>query len=72
MDKASIFRIIAFILSLSTYFGINIPESTVELVSSIVVAIAGLYVAYKNNYLFAKGVDQKAILEEVKLYDKYK
>ncbi|SEA54371.1 holin, SPP1 family [Thalassobacillus cyri] len=64
MDKASIARIISLIVSLLTYFGINVPEDVVEAATGIVFGVLVLWAAYKNNYLFKKGHAQKLELEK--------
>jgi len=72
MDKMSVVRVLMLIASLLAYFNINVPESTIELVASLIVSIIGLYVAYKNNYLFERGRKQKQALDIVGLYEKNK
>lgn len=72
MDKPSVIRALGLIASLLAYFGINVPESTIELVAFVIVGIMGLYTAYKNNYLFERGLKQKETLEKEGLYEKNK
>jgi len=72
MDKASVLRILVLIASLLGYFGVNVPETTLELAAGIVASVVGLYVAYKNNYLFSRGKQQKEVLEATRLYEKNK
>lgn len=72
MDNASISRLVLLIVALLTYFGINIPETVVELITGLIVSIVGLYAAYKNNYLFTRGKAQKEVLEKEGLYEKNK
>ena len=72
LDKASIIRLVSLVVALVAYFGINIPENTVELVGSLIVSIVGLYTAYKNNYLFGRGEKQKDALKRVGLYEENK
>jgi uncharacterized membrane-anchored protein len=52
MDKGSVIRFLALIASLLAYFRIDVPETTIELIASLVVSAVGIYAAYKNNYLF--------------------
>jgi len=70
--QLSIVRILLFVASGLAYFNINVPESTVELISYIVFGLIGLYTAYKNNYLFKRGMAQKEVLEAVELYEENK
>lgn len=72
MDRASIVRVITLIASIIAYFGINLPESTIEAVSYVIFGIIVLYTAYKNNYLFTRGKKQKEVLEATSLYEKNK
>lgn len=72
MDKASVVRILTLIASLVAYFGVNTPEGTIELVAGVISGLIGLYVAYKNNYLFTRGKKQKEVLDANSLYKKVK
>lgn len=72
MDKASVIRVLTLIAALLAYFGINVPESTIELVTYVIVGVTGLYAAYKNNYLFSRGKKQKELLEKEGLYERNK
>lgn len=49
VDKASVVRLVALIVALLTYFGINLPENVVEAITSIAVGVYALYMAWKNN-----------------------
>lgn len=64
LDKASLLRILLLCGMLLANFGINIPEETLDWIAQIVVALIALYTAYKNNYLFTKGLKQKDVLEQ--------
>lgn len=72
MDKPSVIRFLVYIASILGYFQINVPESTIEYIASIIVGIVGLYVAYKNNYLFDRGIKQKETLQKHNLYESNK
>lgn len=72
MDKASFVRMVGLVASFLAYFSINIPESTVELIASLLFGAFGLYAAYKNNYLFTRGQEQKEVLRQKGLYERNK
>lgn len=72
MDKGSVIRLLVLISSLLAYFRIDVPETTIELIASFVVSAVGLYTAYKNNYLFSRGLKQKEVLKSEGLYKEIK
>ena len=64
VDKASVIRIVALVLTLVAYFGINVPEGIDEYIVGTVMLFVTIYTAWKNNYLAKKGKEQKKILEK--------
>ncbi|WZY01586.1 phage holin [Bacillus sp. FSL W7-1360] len=64
MDAGSITRFVGLIVALLAYFGINMPTDLVEGITSLVVAVLAVYVAFKNNYLTRHGQEQKEVLEK--------
>lgn len=72
LDKMSIVRFISLIVALLAYFGVHIPETTVELIATLIATVVTIYVAYKNNYLFGRGQEQKQALKRVGLYEENK
>lgn len=71
-DTPSIARLVAFIITGLAYLNINIPEDAEEIIVTIIAGIVGLYVMYKNNYLFDRGIKQRDELKKKDLYDKNK
>lgn len=63
MDKASVTRVVATIIALVAYFGINIPEGLDEYIVGAVMLVLTLHAMWKNNYLAKKGQAQKKVLE---------
>lgn len=63
-DKASVARVVALVISLVAYFGINVPENMEEYIVGAVMLTLAIYTAWKNNYLARKGREQKKVLEK--------
>ncbi|MDC3414258.1 phage holin [Terrihalobacillus insolitus] len=63
MDKASITRLVALVVSLVGYFGINVPSNVQELLVFIVFTVVSAYGFWKNNYISQKGKKQKEVIE---------
>lgn len=63
-DKASVARVVALVISLVAYFGINIPENMEEYIVGAAMLGITLYAAWKNNYIARKGKKQKEVLEK--------
>ena len=64
VDKASVVRVVALVLTLVAYFGINVPEGIDEYIVGTIMLFITLYSAWKNNYIARKGKAQKDILEK--------
>jgi SPP1 family holin len=64
MDKASITRIVALLISTLAYFGVNVPEELHEyIVGAVMLIVIGIS-AWRNNYLSKRGQAQKEVLKK--------
>lgn len=64
VDKASVARVVAAIIALVAYFGINVPENMDEYIVGAVMLVVTLWGIWKNNYIAHKGKKQKEVLEK--------
>ena len=64
MDKASVVRVVAAVIALVAYFGINVPDGMDEYIVGAVMLVLTLWSMWKNNYLARKGKKQKEVLKQ--------
>jgi SPP1 family holin len=63
LDRGSIGRIVALLISLLAYFGVNVPEELHEyIVGAVMLIVIGIS-AWRNNYLSKRGRAQKEVLK---------
>jgi hypothetical protein len=63
LDRGSIGRIVALLISLLAYFGVNVPEELHEyIVGAVMLIVIGIS-AWRNNYLSKRGLRQKEVLK---------
>lgn len=64
VDKASVVRVVATVIALVTYFGVNVPEELTEYIVGAVMLVLTVWSMWKNNYIAKKGKAQKEVLEK--------